>query len=108
MRSRGPLQLQVGPLRVPEAATVTRVGGKESLAIDVASSPRARVEGAAAASKVEEDLFYPFILPEEDVGFDSLPLGVTGAVPASGVMMRVAVPIAELEPPPSKRRAPCS
>jgi len=38
-----------------------------------------------------------FILAEEDVGVDSLPLGVTDAVPASSVMMRLGVPIAEAE-----------
>ncbi len=38
-----------------------------------------------------------FILAEEDVGVDSLPLGVTDAVPPSSVMMRVGVPIAEAE-----------
>jgi DNA-binding NtrC family response regulator len=38
-----------------------------------------------------------FILAEEDVGVDSLPLGVTEAVPASSVVMRVGTPIAEME-----------
>jgi hypothetical protein len=49
-----------------------------------------------AANKLGEDLFYRLILAEEDVGVDPLPLGVTGSVPASSVMMRVAVPIAEV------------
>jgi two-component system response regulator AtoC len=38
-----------------------------------------------------------FILAEEDVGVDSLPLGVTEVVPASSVVMRVGTPIAEME-----------
>ena len=38
-----------------------------------------------------------FILAEEDVGVDSLPLGVTEVVPASTVVMRVGTPIAEME-----------
>ena len=160
-----PLELQVRLLRVLETATVTRVGGNESFAIDVRilAATSLRVEEAVAASKLREDLFYrlsvfpitlpplrergedvellaeqylsdlnaasgtakhftraclerlrrhswpgnvrelknvierAFILAEEDVGVDSLPLGVTDAVPASSVMMRVGVPIAEAE-----------
>jgi DNA-binding NtrC family response regulator len=160
-----PLELQVRLLRVLETATVTRVGGNESVAIDVRilAATSLRVEEAVAASKLREDLFYrlsvfpitlpplrergedvellaeqylsdlnaasgtakhftraclerlrrhswpgnvrelknvierAFILAEEDVGVDSLPLGVTDAVPASSVMMRVGVPIAEAE-----------
>jgi DNA-binding NtrC family response regulator len=38
-----------------------------------------------------------FILTEEDVGVDSLPLGVTEMVPESSVVMRVGTPIAEME-----------
>ena len=38
-----------------------------------------------------------FILAEEDVGVDSLPLGVTEVVPASTVVMQVGTPIAEME-----------
>jgi two-component system, NtrC family, response regulator HydG len=38
-----------------------------------------------------------FILAEEDVGVDSLPLGVTEVVPTSSVVMRVGTPIAEME-----------
>jgi two-component system, NtrC family, response regulator AtoC len=38
-----------------------------------------------------------FILAEEDVGVDALPLGVTEVVPASDVVMRVGTPIAEME-----------
>ena len=38
-----------------------------------------------------------FILAEEDVGVDSLPLGVTEFVPASSVVMQVGTPIAEME-----------
>ena len=38
-----------------------------------------------------------FILAEEDVGVDSLPLGVTELVPASSLVMQVGTPIAEME-----------
>jgi len=38
-----------------------------------------------------------FILAEDDVGVDSLPLGVTEVLPASSVVMRVGTPIAEME-----------
>ena len=38
-----------------------------------------------------------FILAEEDVGVDSLPLGVTEFVPAASVVMQVGTPIAEME-----------
>ena len=38
-----------------------------------------------------------FILAEEDVGVDSLPLGVTEEVAASSLVMRVGTPIAEME-----------
>jgi two-component system, NtrC family, response regulator AtoC len=38
-----------------------------------------------------------FILAEEDVGVDSLPLGVSEVVPASSLVMRVGSPIAEME-----------
>jgi two-component system response regulator AtoC len=38
-----------------------------------------------------------FILAEEDVGVDSLPLGATEVVPASSLVMRVGSPIAEME-----------
>ncbi len=38
-----------------------------------------------------------FILAEEDVGVDSLPLGVTEVVPASSIVTRVGTPIAEAE-----------
>jgi two-component system, NtrC family, response regulator AtoC len=38
-----------------------------------------------------------FILAEEDVGVDSLPLGVAEVMPASSVLMRVGTPIAEME-----------
>jgi len=160
-----PLELQVRLLRVLETAAVTRVGGNESIAIDVRilAATSLRVEEAVAASKLREDLFYrlsvfpialpplrergedvellaeqylsdlnaasgtakhftrgclerlrrhswpgnvrelknvverAFILAEEDVGVDSLPLGVTDATPASSVVMRVGVPIAEAE-----------
>ncbi len=38
-----------------------------------------------------------FILAEEDVGVDSLPLGVTEELPPSSLVMRVGTPIAEME-----------
>jgi DNA-binding NtrC family response regulator len=38
-----------------------------------------------------------FILAEEDLGVDSLPLGVTEEVAASSLVMRVGTPIAEME-----------
>jgi two-component system response regulator AtoC len=38
-----------------------------------------------------------FILAEEDVGVDSLPLGVTETLPASSFVMRVGTPVAEME-----------
>jgi len=38
-----------------------------------------------------------FILADEDVGVDSLPLGVTESVPAASVVMQVGTPIAEME-----------
>lgn len=38
-----------------------------------------------------------FILAEEDVGVDSLPLGVTEFVPAASLVMQVGTPIAEME-----------
>jgi transcriptional regulator with PAS, ATPase and Fis domain len=56
------LHLQVRLLRVLETAAVTRVGGQESLAIDVrVLATGLGVEGAVAASKLGEDLFYRFI-----------------------------------------------
>ena len=38
-----------------------------------------------------------FIMAEEEVGVEALPLGVSEAVPASSVVMRVGAPIAEME-----------
>jgi two-component system, NtrC family, response regulator AtoC len=38
-----------------------------------------------------------FILAEEDVGVDSLPLGVTEELPAASLVTRVGTPIAEME-----------
>jgi DNA-binding NtrC family response regulator len=38
-----------------------------------------------------------FILAEQDVGVDSLPLGVSEVLPASSLVMRVGTPIAEME-----------
>jgi DNA-binding NtrC family response regulator len=36
-------------------------------------------------------------MAEEEIGVESLPLGVSEAVPASSVVMRVGAPIAEME-----------
>ncbi len=38
-----------------------------------------------------------FILAEQDVGVDSLPLGVSEVLPASSLVMRLGTPIAEME-----------
>jgi len=38
-----------------------------------------------------------FIMAEEEVGVESLPLGVSEAVPASSIVMQVGAPIAEME-----------
>ena len=38
-----------------------------------------------------------FILAEDDVGVDSLPLGVTQELAASSLVMRVGTPIAEMQ-----------
>jgi DNA-binding NtrC family response regulator len=160
-----PLELQVRLLRVLESATVSRVGGNESIRIDVRilAATSLQVEDAVAARKLREDLFYrlnvfpialpplrerrgdiellaeqclsdlntaagttkrftqaclerlrrhawpgnvrelknviqrAFILADEDVGVDSLPLGVSEAAPASSLVMRVGIPIAEAE-----------
>ena len=160
-----PLELQVRLLRVLETGTVTRVGGNETIKVDVriVAATSLRAEDAVAAGKLREDLFYrlnvfpialpplrlrgediellalqclaelnaaagsgkrftraclerlrrhdwpgnvrelknviqrAFILAEEDVGIDSLPLGVTELLPASSVVMRVGTPIAEME-----------
>ena len=160
-----PVELQVRLLRVLETGAVTRVGGSESIKVDVRilAATSLGVEEALAAKKLREDLFYrlnvfpialpplrargddigllaehclaelneaagtakhftracterlrqhgwpgnvrelknviqrAFILAEEDVGVDTLPLGVTEVLPASSVVMRVGTPIAEME-----------
>ena len=160
-----PLELQVRLLRVLESGTLTRVGGSESIKIEVRilAATSLQLEDALAAKKLREDLFYrlnvfpislpplrqrgedvdllaeqclselnaasgtakhftraclerlrrhswpgnvrelknviqrAFILAEEDVGVDTLPLGVTEVLPASSVVMRVGTPIAEME-----------
>jgi two-component system, NtrC family, response regulator HydG len=160
-----PLELQVRLLRVLESATLTRVGGNESIRIDVRvlAATSLRAEEAVAAGKLREDLFYrlnvfpitlpplrergediellaeqrlselnaasgtekrftraclerlrrhgwpgnvrelknvverAFILAEDDVGVDSLPLGVTEVLPPSSLVMRVGTSIAEME-----------
>jgi len=38
-----------------------------------------------------------FIMADEEVGVESLPLGVSEAAPASSIVMRVGAPIAEME-----------
>jgi two-component system response regulator AtoC len=162
-----PIELQVRLLRALESSAVTRVGGSESIKVDVriiAATSR-RVEEARAAGKLREDLLYrlnvfpidlpplrdrgedidllaeqflkelnaaegtakhftraciarlhrhgwpgnvrelknviqrAFILAEEDVGVDALPLGVSEEVAASSssFVLRVGTPIAEME-----------
>ena len=160
-----PVELQVRLLRVLETGAVTRVGGSESIKVDVRilAATSLGVEEALAAKKLREDLFYrlnvfpialpplrargddigllaehclaelneaagtakhftracterlrqhgwpgnvrelknviqrAFILAEEDLGVDSLPLGVTEVASASSVVMQVGTPIAEME-----------
>jgi len=160
-----PVELQVRLLRVLETSSVTRVGGSESIQVDVRiiAATNHRLEEAVAAGKLREDLLYrlnvfriqipplrergddvdllaeeflkelnaaegtakrftrscldrlrqhhwpgnvrelknvvqrAFILAEEHVGVDSLPLGVTEEVAASSLVMRVGTPIAEIE-----------
>jgi two-component system, NtrC family, response regulator AtoC len=159
------LDIQVRLLRALETSAVTRVGGTESIKVDVrilAATSR-RVEESVASGQLREDLYYrlnvfpihlpplrergddiellaekflaelnvaegtskhftracldrlhrhnwpgnvrelqnvirrAFILAEEDVGVDSLPLGVTEEVPAASLLTRVGTPIAEME-----------
>ena len=59
-------------------------------------APPARLARATCAS-CKNVVQRAFILAEEDVGVDALPLGVTEVVPASSVVMRVGTPIAEME-----------
>jgi DNA-binding NtrC family response regulator len=160
-----PAELQVRLLRVLETATLTRVGGSESLKTDVRvlAATSLRIEEALASRKLREDLFYrlnvfpialpplrergedvellaehclrelnaasgtakrftraclerlrrhpwpgnvrelknvvqrAFILAEEDLGVDSLPLGVAETIPAASIVTRVGTPIAEME-----------
>ena len=160
-----PVELQVRLLRVLETGAVTRVGGSESIKIEVRilAATSLQLEDALAAKKLREDLFYrlnvfpialpplrargddigllaehclaelneaagtakhftracterlrqhgwpgnvrelknviqrAFILAEEDLGVDSLPLGVTEVASASSVVMQVGTPIAEME-----------
>ena len=162
-----PIELQVRLLRALETSAVTRVGGSESIKVDVriiAATSR-RIEEAVAAGKLREDLLYrlnvfpidlpplrdrgediellaeqflkdlntaegtakhltraclarlrrhtwpgnvrelknvvqrAFILAEEDVGVDALPLSVDEelAASSSSFLMRVGTPIAEME-----------
>jgi DNA-binding NtrC family response regulator len=160
------VDIQVRLLRALEASAVTRVGGTESIKVDVrvvAATSRA-VEDAVASGQLREDLYYrlnvfpiqlpplrergddiellaenflshlnaaegtskhftraclerlhrhswpgnvrelqnvirrAFILAEEDLGVDSLPLGVSEETPAAASLVaRVGTPIAEME-----------
>jgi DNA-binding NtrC family response regulator len=160
-----PVELQVRLLRVLETSAVTRVGGSESIQVDVRiiAATNHRLEEAVASGRLREDLLYrlnvfriqvpplrergddlellaeqflselnaaegtakrftraclerlrrhswpgnvrelknviqrAFILAEEDVGVDSLPLGVTEEVATTSLVMRVGTPIAEME-----------
>ena len=65
-----PLELQVRLLRVLESATLTRVGGSESIKTDVRvlAATSLRVDEALTSHKLREDLFYrlnvfPIVLP---------------------------------------------
>jgi two-component system response regulator AtoC len=161
-----PPELQVRLLRVLESSALTRVGGSDSIKVNVRTIAAASVrpEQAVAAGKLREDLLYrlnvfpielpplrergddielladhflaqlnsaagsgkrftvaslkrlrrhawpgnvrelrnvierAFILAGDDVGVDSLPLGVSDEVaPESSLVMRVGTPIEEME-----------
>ena len=55
-----PVELQVKLLRVLETSTVSRVGGNESIKVDVRiiAATNRRLEDAVAAGKLREDLLY--------------------------------------------------
>jgi DNA-binding NtrC family response regulator len=159
------VEIQVRLLRALETGAVTRVGGTESIKVDVriVAATSRRVEEAVASGHLREDLYYrlnvfpiqlpplrergddiellaekflsdlnvaegttkhftracldrlhrhswpgnvrelqnvvrrAFILAEEDVGVDSLPLGVTEELPVASLVTRVGTPIAEME-----------
>jgi two-component system response regulator AtoC len=160
-----PMELQVKLLRVLETGTLNRVGGSDSIKVDVrviAASNR-RPEEAVAAGKLREDLLYrlnvfpielaplrqrrediellaehfldilnkdagthkkltaaaverlrthswpgnvrelwnvlqrAYLLAEEDISLDSLPLGVVEEIRASGLALKVGTSIAEAE-----------
>jgi DNA-binding NtrC family response regulator len=158
-------EIQVKLLRALETSAVTRVGGTETIKVDVrvVAATSRRVDEAVAAGRLREDLYYrlnvfpiqlpplrergddvellaetflgelnlaegtakhftraclerlrrhswpgnvrelqnvvrrAFILAEEDVGVDSLPLDVTEAVPVASLVTRVGTPIKEAE-----------
>jgi DNA-binding NtrC family response regulator len=158
-------EIQVKLLRALETSAVTRVGGTETIKVDVrvVAATSRRVDEAVAAGRLREDLYYrlnvfpiqlpplrergddvellaetflgelnlaegtakhftraclerlrrhswpgnvrelqnvvrrAFILAEEDVGVDSLPLDVTEAVAAASLVTRVGTPIKEAE-----------
>jgi two-component system, NtrC family, response regulator AtoC len=160
-----PLELQVKLLRVLETSTVLRVGGVESMKVNVrvVAATNRRPEEAVSAGKLREDLLYrlnvfpihlptlwerrddiellaehflsqlnkqqgtskqfthaalerlrthrwpgnvrelrnvvqrAFILAENDIGVDALPLGVTEETSGQGFMTRVGTSIAEAE-----------
>ncbi len=160
-----PMELQVKLLRVLETAAVTRVGGTESINVDVrvVAATNRQPEEAVAAGKLREDLLYrlnvfpihlptlwerkedidllaehflgllnkqegtskeltraalerlrthrwpgnvrelrnvvqrAFILAEQDVGLDALPLGVHEPAEGSSLQMKVGTSVAEME-----------
>ncbi len=160
-----PLDLQVKLLRVLETGTVTRIGGSDSIKVDVRvlGATNRRPEEAVASGKLREDLLYrlnvfpiqlpplrdrrddiellaehflsqqnkdqgtskefsraamerlrthnwpgnvrelrnvvqrAFIMAEEDIGLDSLPLGVVEEAQGSSLAMKVGTSIAEAE-----------
>lgn len=159
------VDIQVRLLRALETSTVTRVGGTESIKVDVriVAATSRHVQDAVAAGKLREDLYYrlnvfpielpplrergddvellaenflsalnlaegttkrftracldrlhrhnwpgnvrelqnvirrAFILADEDVGVDSLPLGVTEQISGASLVTRVGTSIAEME-----------
>jgi two-component system response regulator AtoC len=160
-----PMELQVKLLRVLETATVMRVGGTESIKVNVRviAATNRRPDDAVAQGKLREDLLYrlnvfpvhlptlaerrddvellaehfltllnkeegaqksftsaalerlrthawpgnvrelrnvvqrAFILAEQDIGVDALPLGVNEPVPGSNLQLKVGTSVAEAE-----------
>ncbi len=81
---------------VPERAERGR-GHGQALHRGRASSGCAGTVGPVTCASCRTSIQRAFILAEEDVGVDALPLGVTEEVAASSLVMRVGTPIAEME-----------